>query len=1082
MEQINTIYDLIHNLNDEDILKKTEDFKQRYKDGESLDSILPEAYALVKEVCRRLVGKTWNVTDIPMTWDMVPFDVQLMGAIELHQGKISEMATGEGKTLVATMPLYLNALTGKGCHLVTVNDYLARRDAEWMGMVYNMLGVSVAYIQNDMIPQVRKESYNADITYGTNSEFGFDYLRDNMVLSLDDKVQRGHYYAIVDEVDSILIDEARTPLIISGAVDNPGDKYYSMFRNDVERLTRKQTEFINKILFQAEKLLEEGKDKEAGIYLLQAKRGAPKNKKLSKLMQDGEIRKLIERVEAEYMREKKLHLLDEDLFYTIDEKGHSININEKGHEALSPDDPTFFVLPDSATILSELHSQGLSIEEIRERESKLNNEILDKSMKLHAIHQLLKAFSLFEKDVDYVVQNNRVIIVDEFTGRLLPGRRYSDGLHQALEAKEKVIVQQETQTLATITIQNYFRLYEKLAGMTGTAETESTEFWQIYKLDVSVIPTNKPVRRVDTQDEIFKTRREKYNEVIKEIERLNKQKRPVLVGTTSVEASEQLHRLLRMRNIPHSVLNAKYHQQEAEIVAQAGKPGTVTIATNMAGRGTDIKLQPATLLERLKWLENYIDYLEEELGSNKLNNYDRVQFEWALKHFSEILRKVKLNELGLSEHDSIESGNPDILNEKRRILCKECCINSTPDMVSYKKERLTECSIFPACGLAIIGTERHEARRIDRQLRGRSGRQGDPGSSKFYLSLEDDLMRLFGSDRVTNILNRLGGLPDGEPIVHPWVTKAIQRAQKRVEMQNFQIRKHLLEYDDVMNKQREVIYGLRNKALEGKDLWLTIDEMLRNVIDIKVMNYLPPDVTSDEWKLNELKTDLERSYFLHIDLDYNSIEGLTSEQISDYIIDKAIEHLKQKEQRLGKETMEKLFQYSLLKSIDEHYREHLLQLDHLKEGISLRAYGQKDPLVEYKKESFEMFNQLLDLIDESSIRNVFLLEPATAEKIQARAKRIAAMHTGISAYDAAKIAIAQAQAEAGVPGIGGSEEVEMSAVRAAASKLEKKGISAKIISSGDTYHRGKPKVGRNDPCPCGSGKKYKKCCGRNIVD
>ncbi|MFQ6115635.1 MAG: preprotein translocase subunit SecA, partial [bacterium] len=735
--EINTIYESYKNLTDRDLQSKTDEFKARLKDGETLDDIMCEAFAAVKETCRRLLGKQWSVRGIKITWDMVPFDVQLFGAIILHQGKVAEMATGEGKTLVATMPLYLNALTGKGAHLATVNDYLASRDREWMGPVYEFLGLTVGVIQNQMDSAQRKIQYACDITYGTANEFGFDYLRDNMCWDKNELVQRGHYYAIVDEADSILIDEARTPLIISGPVERSTHRYEELKR-PVENLIRRQNELLNRIILDARRyldvndLLDEGKREEAesllnelqqknsqdgsyftddpwynaGILLLQAKRGGPKHKRLTKILHEPGLQKLIQKVETDFIRDKRLPEIDEDLYFTIDEKTHVVDLTEKGIITLSSnDDPNYFVLHDLGEEFYKIDQDvTLSPQEKQEKKAKIEEAYAEKSEKLHNINQLLKAYSLFEKNVEYIKADGRIKIVDEFTGRILEGRRYSDGLHEAIEAKEGVTIQRETQTLATITLQNYFRLYDKLAGMTGTAYTEAHEFYDVYKLDVVVIPTHKPVRRDDYDDIIYKSKREKYNAIINEIEEMHKIGRPVLVGTISVDVSETLERMLRSRNIKASVLNAKRHQQEAEIVARAGMPGAVTISTNMAGRGTDIKLAPEV---------------------------------------------VKLG------------------------------------------------------GLHIVGTERHESRRIDRQLRGRSGRQGDAGSSRFYLSLEDDLMRLFGSDRVAGIMDRLG-IQEDEPIQHPMVTRSIERAQKRVEMHNFDIRKHLLEYDDVMDRQRKI--------------------------------------------------------------------------------------------------------------------------------------------------------------------------------------------------------------------------------------------------------------------------------------
>ncbi len=719
VDDINAIYKTLEDKSDDDLVTRTsemrneiisakaeaneeakakglaiEEFNKVTLEAETakLDEFLPEAFAIVKETCRRLMGESWRIVGQEITWEMIPYDVQLVGAIALHQGKVAEMKTGEGKTLAATMPLYLNALAGRGAHLITVNDYLAQRDAEWMGEIYKRLGLSVGYILNSMDNEARQAAYNCDITYGTNNEFGFDYLRDNMALSADEKVQRDHFYAIVDEVDSVLIDEARTPLIISGAVDAPTDTTSRDLKPLVQTLVKKQQTLVTKLVQSAEKLLEEEKDDEAGLKLLQATRGMPKHKRLLKMFQEKGMQTLTQSIESAYMRDKKLHEVDEDLYFSIDEKSHVIDITDMGREALAPDNPEMFVIPDLGEMLLDIdENDSLDTSEKQQEKEQAHQLHAERSSKIHTISQLLRAFSLYEKDIEYVVQDGQVLIVDEFTGRILPGRRYSDGLHQAIEAKENVEIKRETQTLATITIQNYFRMFDKLSGMTGTAETEAEELGSIYNLDVMVIPPNEDIIRDDRDDLVYKTKREKYNAVIDEISNAHSSGQPTLVGTISVEASELLSRMLKRRGIPHNVLNAKQHKSEAEIVTRAGQPGAVTIATNMAGRGTDIKL-----------------------GSG-----------------------VK------------ESG-----------------------------------------GLHILGTERHESRRIDDQLRGRSGRQGDPGSSRFYLSLEDDLMRLFNSERVASIMDKMG-VEDGEVITHKMVTRAIGNAQKKVEQRNFGIRKHL---------------------------------------------------------------------------------------------------------------------------------------------------------------------------------------------------------------------------------------------------------------------------------------------------
>lgn len=922
---------------------------------EVLDEILPEAFAVVKEVCHRLMGQTWNVVDQPLKWDMIPYDVQLIGGIVLHQGKIAEMATGEGKTLVASMPIYLNALPGRGVHLVTVNDYLARRDAEWMGKIYEFLGLRVAYLLNDMDSSERKVAYNADITYGTNNEFGFDYLRDNMSHTLENVVQRAPYYAIVDEVDSVLIDEARTPLIISGPVSHSTHKYDEL-KPLVERVVKKQGIFVNQLVADAEKLLDsENQDDEyeAGIQLLRARRGAPKNKRLQKVVQEPGIEKLITRVENDFLRDKKIQEIDEELFFSIDEKSNVTDLTDKGRITLSPqDDGGMFVIPDVDSILSDLEAdESISEAEKQQKRIKVYEEYGEVSERAHNVNQLLKAYSLFEKDVEYVVSENKVMIVDEFTGRLMPGRRFSDGLHQALEAKENVKIERETQTLATITLQNYFRMYDKLAGMTGTAETEAAEFWQIYKLDVTVIPTNMPNIRLDHEDQIYRTKREKYNAIIDELEEMNKMRRPVLVGTVSVDVSELLSRMLKRRGIRHNVLNAKHHQSEAEIVSKAGEPGMITIATNMAGRGTDIKL-----------------------GA------------------------------GVAENQG---------------------------------------------GLHIVGTERHEARRIDLQLRGRAARQGDPGSSRFYISLEDDLMRLFRSDRIAGVMDRMG-LEEGEVIQHGMVTKSIERAQKKVEAQNFGIRKHLLEYDDVMNKQRETIYRRRNHALREPNLKDDIMEMISAFAEDKVEQYTNPNTYPEEWDWDGLRSDLMRVMLLNLKADSDQVSTMTQEHLAELLHEQCNEHYQRREESFGPEIQRQLEKIAILSVIDERWKEHLYEMDMLKEGIGLRAYGQKNPLLEYKQEGFRTFTEMLGSINEFVLELVYKAQPNVADGRQRdvpqemEASHASAIGMGFQ-YSGGE--------ESGSP-VEGARRGKQKPVRV------------------------EQKVGRNEPCPCGSGKKFKHCHGR----
>lgn len=962
VEEINQFYEKFKGV---DLIKTTEDFKKRIAEGESLNEILPEAFGLVKEACRRLVGKRWSVVEIETEWNMVPFDVQLIGGIVLHEGKIAEMKTGEGKTLVATMPLYLNALTGRGVHLVTVNDYLARRDREWMGPVYESLGLTVGVLQQGMENEPRKDAYNKDITYGTNNEFGFDYLRDNMVWRLEDKVQRGHYYAIVDEVDSILIDEARTPLIISGPVERE-TKSFDELNPVVRKLHSAQTVLVNRIVEEAKRLLDEGKEKEAGIKLLQARRGAPKNKQLLKLEQETGIKRLIEEAELNFIREKSFSKIDEELYFVIDERLHIVDLTEKGRLYISPNNPEMFVLPDLSEKIGRIdREEKLSPKEKFVAREKAYEEYAKKSEILANLRALLKAYSLFERDVEYVVQEGKVIIVDEFTGRLMPGRRFSDGLHQALEAKEGVRVQEETQTFATITIQNYFRMYEKLAGMTGTAATEANEFWQIYKLDVVEIPTKEPVRRIDYEDIVYRSKREKYNAIVDEIVKWHKEKRPILVGTTSVEVSEVLSRLLQRKGIPHNVLNAKHHQREAVIVAQAGQPGAVTIATNMAGRGTDIKLGPGV------------------------------------------------------------------------VKCNKCCIKCLDqNCAECSHEIKKECFDETPCGLYIIGTERHESRRIDNQLRGRSGRQGDPGSSRFFLSLEDDLMRIFGSDRVADIMDRFGG-EEQKPLTHPLVTKAIANAQKRVEENHFEIRKHLLEYDDVMNRQREVIYKMRDEILKGSDYEGLIFKNFEEAIENIILKYSDEKKPSEEWDWDGIISEYNQLFATKFYISEEEMSNVKQAELFDKLLEKAKENYRLRKQNYDPETYNEMLKSILLLTIDNRWREHLYTLDALREGINLRSYAQKDPLVEYKQESFKMFDELLSEIARDVSGIVFRASPRPVERKP----------------------VATQEYKPSVNGKGTSQD---------AIARPKTGIRA-------------TKIGRNDPCPCGSGKKYKKCCGRNVV-
>jgi len=974
VHRVNEVEVEYQKLTDEQLRAKTEEFRKRLAEGATLDDLLPEAFAAVKNACRRLVGKEWPVRGQAYKWDMIPFDVQILGGVALHIGRIAEMATGEGKTLVATMPLYLNALAGNA-HLVTVNDYLAARDAEWVGEVHKFLGLTVGCIQHDQSPAVRRAQYACDITYGTNAEFGFDYLRDNgMATSVETQVQRGHFYAIVDEVDSILIDEARTPLIISGP-STVSTHAYDKYKPQVAELFRTQTMLCNRFVSEAKQLLDgrssNGKSNDdldraarAGRLLYQVKLGTPKNKQLQKMMEEPEIRQLVDQTELEVLKDStKKDMLDlkEELLFTIDEKQHDSDLTEKGRKYLNPNDPDAFVIPDLVTALQEVDAKQLPEAEREKEKQRVQQQFDERSEKIHNISQLLRAYCLFEKDVEYVVQDNKVMIVDEFTGRLMPGRRWSDGLHQAVEAKEGVTIERETQTLATITIQNYFRLYKKLAGMTGTAETEATEFENIYKLGVIVVPTNRPCVRKDDHDVIYKTRREKYNAIIDDIVERHRKGQPMLVGTVSVEASEVLSRMLGRQRIPHNVLNAKYHQREAEIVARAGQRGSVTIATNMAGRGTDIKLG---------------------------------------------------------------EGVPGV------------------------------------GGLHVIGSERHEARRIDRQLRGRCARQGDPGSSRFYVSLEDDLMRLFGGGRIGTVMEKLG-MKEGEALEHSWLNRSIETAQRRVEEHHFSIRKRTLEFDDVMNKQREVLYGFRNDIIHSANPRESIFDIIEEVVEARVIEYCPQDKTPDEWEVEALIRWANQAF--PIGLRKEHIEGKTAEQIRDVMLDKVKRAYDAKAANENPDALKAIERLIVLNALDRLWQEHLYNMDQLRDGIGLRAYGQKDPLVEYKTEAFAMFDEMQDNVKNEIANNVF----RSASSLAAFENFLRALpqqligpdSTSGSAYKQPPPGAPQAPP----PAQAGGKDI----------------VSDAIDKATQPIKREVPKVGRNEPCPCGSGRKYKNCCGKN---
>jgi preprotein translocase subunit SecA len=960
-----------------------------------LDELMPEAFAVVKNACRRLLGQQIVVRGHTIVWDMVPFDVQIMGAYALHKGKIAEMATGEGKTLVATMPLYLNALAGHGVHLVTVNDYLAARDSEWMGVVYKFLGLTVGCIQHDQPPAVRKQQYQCDITYGTNAEFGFDYLRDNgMAIRKEDQVQRGHYYAIIDEVDSILIDEARTPLIISGPSVRSLDNEFARYKNQVEALVKAQERLCNQFLNEVEELHRklklgqippgerENLRRRIGRLLYRVKMGMPKSERLMRLLEDPENLALMNQAELELLADQKkveLFAEKEELFFTVDEKHNEADLTEKGRQFLSPNDPDAFVLPDLTIALHEIESRSdLDTRGRVEAKTALLREHEIKAQRIHAISQLLKAYTLFFRDVHYVVQDNKVIIVDEHTGRLLPGRRWSDGLHQAVEAKEGVTIERETQTLATITIQNYFRMYQKLAGMTGTAATEAAEFWDIYKMDVLVIPTNKPCIRKDYQDSVYRTKREKYAAIIKEIKEIHATGRPILVGTISVEVSEYLSKLLSKERIPHSVLNAKYHQLEAEIVARAGQYGAVTIATNMAGRGTDIKLGPGVA----------------ELG-----------------------------------------------------------------------------------GLHVIGTERHEARRIDLQLRGRCARQGDPGSSHFFVSLEDDLMRLFGSDKIIKYMEKMG-VEEGQELTSPLLTRAIEQAQKRVEQYNYQIRKRTLEYDDVMNKQREIIYGFRNQIIHSDNVRDRLMDIMEEVVVQKVQQFTTPDFNPRDWKIRPLVDWVNITFPIGLTektvveiaekaSDLPPADSLYAElspaqyAIAKLIVDAVKRAYEIKISYEDPAAIQEVERYIILSAIDRLWQEHLYEMDSLRYSIGLRGYGQRDPLIEYKAEAYKMFEDLMVNIKSEICQNIFRSASSLiAFENFLRNLPQQLVHQSVSAFGTRTTTTQGNQTQ--------TTQKSSDVVSEALAAVEK----SKPIRSG-------PKVGRNDPCPCGSGKKYKHCCGRN---
>jgi preprotein translocase subunit SecA len=929
-----------------------------------LETILPEAYAVVKNGARRMCGQEIQVSDHPIEWQMIHFDVQLVGGIALHRGMIAEMQTGEGKTLVATLPVFLNALTGLGVHVITVNDYLAKRDSDWMGSLFRYLGLTVGCIQNQMAPWDRREQYAHDITYGTNAEFGFDYLRDNgMASAKDEQVQRGHYFAIIDEVDSILIDEARTPLIISGPTAQSSHQF-DKYKPLIESLVKKQTALCNDFAAQAKKLADAGDLDGSGRLLFKIKLGQPRNRMLMRFMEEPENRRLIEKTELSLhqdARKKDLFELKEELYFTIDEKSNDADLMEMGREFLSPQDPDSFTLPDLGTLFADIDTNLDLTEEEKIAEKEQAQQRMDtQAEKIHNISQLLKAYCVYEKDVQYVVKDDKVIIVDDNTGREMPGRRWSDGLHQAVEAKEGCAIEKETQTFATITIQNYFRLYEKLAGMTGTAETEAAEFHDIYRLDVLPIPTNTPNIRVDENDQVFKTRREKFNAVIEKIKEANEKGQPVLCGTASVESSQTLARMLQRAKIPHSVLNAKFHEQEAEIISQDGKAGAVTVSTNMAGRGTDIKLGKG------------------------------------------------VSEVG---------------------------------------------------GLFVIGTERYESRRVDRQLRGRCARQGDPGRSQFFISFEDDLMRNFAAaERMTAMMERFG-MKDGEALEHSWLNRSVETAQKRVEQRNYTWRKRVLDYDDVMNRQREVVYGYRNEVLSTETPRDLVTEIIEETIPAKVNEYLV-DRDYDAPDHTELLGWVNATLPISITIEELDVTK-TPAQISQYLVNKVKETYEIKVRNLPYEVLDQEERRMVLVAIDKQWQAHLYNMDALREGVSLRAQGQKDPLIEYKNEAYNLFVRLMDAIKQEALSNLFRSASNLADflkQLHSQPKQLQSSETQLTRNNMASS--------------GNSEHIDPSQVESSGSGELKLNLpKRKPTFAIET-------TGRNAPCPCGSGKKFKQCCGK----
>ena len=971
VRKINELEKNYQSLSEEQLKSKTQEFMARYEKGETLEEMLPEAFAVVKNAARRMCGSTISVCDQPIGWEMVHYDVQLIGGMALHERHIAEMATGEGKTLVSTCPLYLNALSGKNCQLVTVNDYLARRDSHWMGALFEYLGLTVGCIQNNMPPAERREMYNKNITYGTASEFGFDYLRDNgMATCTDDQVQRDHYFCIIDEADSILVDEARTPLIISGPMREDHPLPFTEMKPLVMKVFDAQLKHCNQLADEAKKAfaqedLEEEQADEATAKLYQVKKGMPTHRQFLRMMENAQIRKRFEKFDldmnSDYNKERAYNL-KEDLHFVIDEKNQQADLTEKGRTLISPNDPEGFVIPDLATLYVEIDRKSEISEDDKRREREIaEREFQVKSERIHTVSQLLRAYGLYEKDKQYVVQNAKVMIVDENTGRLMPGRRWSNGLHQAVEAKEGVSIEKETKTYATITIQNYFRMYEKLAGMTGTAETEAGEFHDIYRLGVMVIPTHRPCVRQDWNDLMFKGRRQKFNKVLEDLTEANKNGQPVLIGTASVESSEVFSRMLKRANIRHTVLNAKFHEKEAEIVSAAGQRGSVTIATNMAGRGTDIKLGEGV----------------KELG-----------------------------------------------------------------------------------GLLVLGTERHESRRIDRQLRGRCARQGDNGVSRFYVSMEDDLMRLFANQGVmSKMLEK--SFDDNEVLEHGSLDWSIQNAQKKVEQQNYSIRKRLLQYDDVLNRQREIVYSIRNDALEEKDPGKILLELVEEELDARLAA-----IPITEYKSNSVEempelealvaTWLNVTFPLSFQLE--ELVGKEEAEAKNLLVEKIFNAYGAKRKLEDPDQIHSLERYVVVNAVDLHWQDHLTEMEELRRSVGLRGYGQKDPLSEYKNEAYRAFEEMMQAMRSDICSGMFR-----------SSTNLAAFENMLSSLS--NVAKTSGPDQSGVQGFdrfsgpqGGPQQAELSE----APEIPK--VAVPVV-------RDAPKVGRNDPCPCGSGKKFKKCCG-----